>query len=62
MKIAFGGFILFLGLVILSLTILIFTEMIDVTNYIQNHDLLIWIVVIIGTLDIVTGVILFLSK
>jgi hypothetical protein len=56
-KIAFGGFLLLIGFTVLILVLLIFTRGIDVENVFQ-FDLLVGVMVVIGSLDVLAGIIL----
>ena len=56
-KIALGGFLSFLGFVILIFTYLVVTNTIDVENVLQS-GLLVNVMVVIGGLDILAGIIL----
>jgi len=56
-RIALGGFISFIGFIILIMAALVITETIDIENILQ-HNLLAGIMAIIGILDLLAGVLL----
>lgn len=58
LKIALGGFISFIGLMIIIFAFLTITKTIDLTLILQNHWM-ITVVALVGALDIVAGVLLF---
>jgi len=60
-KIALGGFISLIGFAVLAFTFLVITNTISVENILQP-DLLINIMVIIGSLDVLAGIILLRSR
>ncbi|MDI6847364.1 MAG: hypothetical protein QMD23_04460 [Candidatus Bathyarchaeia archaeon] len=57
LKIALGGFMSFIGFIILALAVLVVTNKIDTENVLQ-HGLLIDIMAIIGVLDVLVGILL----
>ena len=61
LKIAIGGLTSFIGLIILALTMLVVTKTIDAENILQP-SLLLDIMVIIGVLDVLTGILLLRSR
>lgn len=61
LKIALGGFTSFIGFIVLALTILVITRMIDAENVLQP-SLLVGAMVIIGVLDILAGILLLRSR
>lgn len=61
LKIALGGFTSFIGFIVLALTILVITKMIDAENVLQP-SLLVGAMVIIGVLDILAGILLLRSR
>ncbi|MCK4474715.1 hypothetical protein KAU30_02635 [Candidatus Bathyarchaeota archaeon] len=61
LKIALGGFTSFIGFIVLALTILVITKMIDAENVVQP-SLLVGAMVIIGVLDILAGILLLRSR
>jgi len=60
-KIALGGFVSLIGFAVLIFTFLVITKTISVENILQP-DLLINIMVIIGSLDVLAGIILLRSR
>jgi len=60
-RIALGGFISFIGFIILVMAALVITETIDIENILQ-HNLLAGVMAIIGILDILAGVLLLRLK
>ena len=56
-RIALGGFISFIGFIILVMAALVITETIDIENILQ-HNLLAGVMAIIGILDLLAGVLL----
>jgi len=61
LRIALGGFISFIGFIILVLAALVITETIDIENILQ-HNLLAGVMAIIGILDLLAGVLLLRLK
>jgi len=61
LKIAFGGFLSFLGILLLIITFLVVIEKINIENYLKP-ELFIYAMAIIGALDILAGFLLFHSK
>jgi len=61
LKIALGGFISFIGFIVLVLTVFVMTRTIDAENALQS-GLLINFMVVIGVLDIVAGILLLHSR
>jgi len=60
-RIALGGFISFIGFIILVMAALVITETIDIENILQ-HNLLAGVMAIIGILDLLAGVLLLRLK
>jgi len=60
-KIALGGFVSLAGFVVLTFTFLVIAKTIDVENILQP-DLLINVMVIIGSLDVLAGIVLLRSR
>jgi hypothetical protein len=60
-KIALGGFVSLIGFVVLTFTFLVITKTIDVENILQP-DLLISIMAIVGSLDVLAGIMLLRSR
>jgi len=60
-KIALGGFVSLVGFVVLTFTFLVIAKTIDVENILQP-DLLINVMVIIGSLDVLAGIVLLRSR
>lgn len=58
LKIAIGGFVLFLGLLLLILAVLTTTKAVNLESIIPN-GLLIAVAAVVGILDIVCGFLLF---
>ena len=56
-RIALGGFISFIGFIILVMAALVITETIDIENILQ-HNVLAGVMAIIGILDLLAGVLL----
>ena len=56
-RIALGGFISFIGFIVLVMAALVITETIDIENILQ-HNLLAGVMAIIGILDLLAGVLL----
>lgn len=61
LKIALGGFISFIGFIVLVLIILVTTKIIEIENFVQP-ELLIYFMVVIGVLDVIAGVLLLRSR
>lgn len=61
LKIALGGFISFTGFVVLIFTLLVVTKTIDVENVLRP-ELLVCVIAVVGTLDILAGILLFRSR
>jgi len=60
-KIALGGFVSLVGFIVLTFTFLVITKTISVENILQP-DLLITVMAIIGSLDVLAGIILLRSR
>lgn len=60
-KIALGGFLSLIGFVVLIFTLLVVTKTIDVENVSQS-DLLVNVMAVIGSLDVVAGMLLLRSR
>jgi len=60
-RIALGGFISFIGFIVLVMAALVITETIDIENILQ-HNLLAGVMAIIGILDLLAGVLLLRLK
>jgi hypothetical protein len=60
-KIALGGFVSLIGFLVLVFTFLVITKTMDVENILQP-DVLINIMIIIGSLDVLAGIILLRSR
>lgn len=60
-KIALGGFLLFIGFVVLIFTLLVVTEKIEVANVLKP-ELLVSVIAVIGFLDILAGIVLLRSR
>lgn len=56
-KIALGGFMSFIGFIILILAVLVITKTLDIENILQ-HGLLVDVMAIIGVLDVLVGILL----
>jgi hypothetical protein len=56
-KIALGGFISLVGFIILALAVLVITETIEIENILQS-GLFVGFIVVIGVLDVLTGILL----
>lgn len=61
LKIAFGGFLSFLGSVLLIFTLLVVIGKIDIENLLRP-ELFVCAMIIIGVLDVFAGFLLFRSK
>lgn len=61
LKITLGGFISFIGFIVLALIILVTTKIIEIENFVQP-ELLIYFMVVIGVLDIIAGILLLRSR
>lgn len=61
LKIALGGFILFIGFIVLVLIVFVMTRTIDPENGLQP-GLLIDFMMVIGVLDILAGILLLHSR
>ena len=61
LKIALGGLLVLIGLVVLILTFVVVTKTIDVENVSQS-DLLVNVMAVIGGLDVIAGIVLLRSK
>lgn len=63
LKIALGGFLFFIGFVVLICTFLVITKTMDVENVFQSDfsRVLVGVIVVIGSLDILGGILLFHS-
>ncbi len=61
LKIALGGFILFIGFIVLILIVFVMARTIDTENTLQL-GLLINFLVVIGVLDILAGILLLHSR
>ncbi len=64
LKIALGGFLSFIGLVILSLVFMVITGKLDIENALQSelHQILVSVILVIGSLDILAGILLARSR
>lgn len=60
-KIALGGFLWLIGFAVLVFTFLVITKTIDVENVLQS-DLLINAMAVIGSLDVLAGIMLLRSQ
>ena len=60
-KIALGGFLFFVGFLILVFTMLAVAKTIDVGNILQL-ELLVYVILVIGILDILSGILLLRSR
>jgi hypothetical protein len=56
-KIALGGFMSLVGFIILALAVLVITETIEIENILQS-GLFVGFIVVIGVLDVLTGILL----
>jgi hypothetical protein len=56
-KIALGGFMSLVGFIILALAVLVITETIEIESILQS-GLLVGFIVVIGVLDVLTGILL----
>ncbi len=61
LKIAFGGFLSFLGFVLLAFTLLVIIGKINVEEFFKP-ELFVYIMVVIGFLDVLAGFLLFHSR
>jgi len=61
LKIALGGLLVLIGLVVLILTFVVVTKTIDVEN-VSKSDLLVNVMAVIGGLDVIAGIVLLRSK
>ena len=61
LKIALGGLLFLIGLVVLIFTFVVITKTIDVENVSQS-DLLVNVMAVIGGLDVIAGIVLLRSK
>ncbi|MDH5771493.1 MAG: hypothetical protein OEZ25_09440 [Candidatus Bathyarchaeota archaeon] len=61
LKIALGGFVSFVGFIILALAVLVITETID-TESILQPGLLVDLIMVVGVLDVLVGILLFRLK
>jgi hypothetical protein len=59
--IALGGFLALMGFAVLIFTFLVITKTIDVENFLQS-DLLVNVMAVIGSLDVVAGIMLLRSR
>jgi hypothetical protein len=60
-KIALGGFLSLIGFAVLIFTFLVITKTIDVESTLQS-DLLVNVMVVIGSLDFIAGIVLLRSR
>lgn len=60
-KIALGGLLLLIGLVVLIFTFLVIAEKVIVNDFLR-HDLLVNVMAAVGSLDILAGILLLRSK
>lgn len=60
-KIALGGLLLLIGLVVLIFTFLVIAEKVIVNDFLR-HDLLVNVMVAVGSLDILAGILLLRSQ
>jgi uncharacterized membrane protein len=61
LKIAIGGFVSFVGLIILVVTVLTMTNAVNLESVAQN-DLIVAVAVVIGIVDIFCGFLLFWKR
>lgn len=63
LKIALGGFLFFIGFIVLIFTFLVITKTMDVENVFQSDfsHVLVGVIMVIGSLDILGGILLFRS-
>lgn len=61
LKIALGGLVSFIGFILLALTILVVTKTIDAESILQP-SLLVDVMVVVGVLDVLTGIVLLRSR
>jgi hypothetical protein len=61
LKIALGGFVSFVGLMVLSVTILTMTNSVNLEGVVHS-DFIIAVVVVVGLLDVVSGFLLFWTR
>lgn len=61
LKIAFGGFMLLIGFTILILTFLIIVKTLNVEDFLQSN-LLVYLVAVVGALEVLGGVLLLRSR
>ncbi len=57
LKVALGGFMSLVGFAILALAVLVITETLEIENILQS-GLFVGFIIVIGFLDVVTGVLL----
>ncbi len=60
-KIALGGLLLLIGLVVLIFTFLVIAEKVIVNDFLR-HDLLVNVMAAVGSLDILAGILLLRSQ
>lgn len=61
LKIALGGFLSLIGFAVLILTFLVVTKTIDIENVLKS-DLLVSVMAVIGSLDVLAGILLLRSR
>ncbi|MGD8544779.1 MAG: hypothetical protein PVH12_01270 [Candidatus Bathyarchaeota archaeon] len=63
-KITLGGFLSFMGIVILAFTFMVITGNLDLENILHSdlYTVIISIIVVIGSLDILAGILLVRSR
>lgn len=61
LKIALGGFLSLIGFAVLILTLLVVTETMEVENVLKS-DLLVSVMAVIGSLDVLAGIMLLRSR
>ena len=61
LKIALGGLVALIGFIVLALIILVVTRTIDAESILQP-SLLVDVMVVVGVLDVLTGIVLLRSR
>ncbi|MCZ2809388.1 MAG: hypothetical protein O2V44_08545 [Candidatus Bathyarchaeota archaeon] len=57
--VALGGFLIFVGITMIGVFALVFSEVVDLTLLEKEYRMLfLWVLLVIGVLDVVSGVIL----
>jgi len=57
--VALGGFLIFVGITMIGVFVLVFSEVVDLTLLKKEYRMLfLWVLLMIGVLDVVSGVIL----